>query len=498
MPFTSANEIDPFSAYLAEACKPPKPKRGYIESVPFFKTDNELITIHAATIESPVTPYIDLPLIQVDRDSELPYAKAGDEIYNITSWFPLHEMSQSSKNEEKRWVYYNKTNGYIIAYADQFLMSSIYDYVTEIHKRNSKSIRLSITSVRVRDNMSLNIRTISESPHTVLWKSSSTSWHAEKTYHKIANKRLITESLLGESMTSVSCKLELSINAEEVSKSQLHIPVNQWIVCEWGISENGEKDVIMIKAEVVNLHGDALDLTVTKNEFMTQNKQTMDDPFGVGKSFYIDHQIPPGLNLSKLHDSKVSPFADPHDDLKKESHTIDASKFLEPHGVHTLAKYNKKYSILSVYGSAYEHEIVSQLFNGIQGGRQLALIPQFSFYEVDAISTSKPQNWTIENVLSGNPLKLASFGAISNGAKTVNLSKGKSKCHFYVMKDDSMHTINFSTEIDLQFSNLKVQGKHEGTLEAEKPSVIFLKKRPKSNRVVVMIINVKMIDNKWY
>ena len=77
---------------------PIKPKRGYPAIAPYVKTELSVVSIHSPTLENTPTPLLKMPKMG-EFDYDLPHTNAGDEIYDITKWFPLDEMRGANEKE---------------------------------------------------------------------------------------------------------------------------------------------------------------------------------------------------------------------------------------------------------------------------------------------------------------------------------------------------------------------------------------------------------------
>jgi len=465
-----------------------KPRRGYIEVVPYFETKNELVSFHIATIGDPVTPFAGLPKI-IEVSEEWPHADEGDKIFDITSWFPLKEMWVEGK-EDKRWVYYNKTNGYIIANADQFLRASLYDYGMDVLESMFLKPSVSVTCVEVSDKVSLNPEAIFNSSHKLLWKSTSTmhSWGNGEVL-KVNGSELKANTFIGGEKDSVGVDLELKLissdsNADKI-KTSMRLPLNEWVVNDCGISVNDRRMIMLVKAEVINLYGDTVDLKVDRTEFVIKEDFDRHDPFGIddpfeSTSFCLEYRIPVYMRdlFTKNHEAEAQ-----YDSNEVEV-GVDASGLL---GLAKMADkkviYYRSRSSLLIYGSEYEHDIVVERLSEKFGGVAAAKKARVYLYEIDALVNTKTTNlaeieWKLEDVLAGNPDKLLSFGIITNHGEKVLMHNGVNQCEIWLTSGWDKRTRVYGLGYELKVPELKIEYKvdTESPLQIEEgmPLVVYM------------------------
>lgn len=492
----------------------PRPQRGYPKEVAYGRTPCKLMSIHIATIEDPPTALSELPRV-TDIDDQWEHAKAGDEIYDVTSWFPLGEMRSKMSGKEKRCVYYNKTNGYIIANADQFLKVSIQNYVLLCIQWSGYKSRLQLVYLEVDDFVTIDFKAVQDAPHRVLMRTVAVSkqnsiFSRSTTDFNFRNARVNLEASLDQmhGNQAFGLNLDFQVDSEVHYKNYIKIVPNKWVVHECGISESGKKRILAIRVNHVNHLGEDLQFPVKYDERMNfdaqLSKDTETDPFNnvfEVKNYYRTYRVPPDMFYMLDHDNSI-------DGLR----LVDQSELVSNHWVNVEA-YSFPYKrILVVRGTKSEHEIFAINLDDLYSGRFYSMRCGLLFYEIEFPRDYESREWTVEDVISGKPIKLASVGcALINGV-SAEMKSGESKCTILIknaeIENDILNdkelprygdepepeVVSPTITIDLQMKSLREKKRYQGQINIGKTKVVCLGRNPENNKLIMMLIDVSEIE----
>ncbi len=479
---------DDFDAYIAEQEQGPKPQRAFYK-VPFFKTPAQLAYIYVGTIEKPPTPLDGLSRVN-DVDENWQHVSAGDVLVDISSWFPLAEMRAKGDEKELRWVYYNRSNGYVLAYADHFLKISLYNYVMEVMQANRLSTRVSITCLEVEGRGKLDMKSLSKNPHLVKWRSVSTCRSGDLIRLSHGEDYLELEPILSGNLISIDCNLLLKIGDEKVI-TRFHVPATQWVINDWGISRSGQKDVIMVKCEVVNQYGEVMDFSMRKSDFI-QFKKAMsvgslpfDEP-----NYHREYRVPPDfiqLLQPNADDSNDSPFEDDASEVSED----DVSRLLHLQGIDVRAVFDRTQGLLVAYAVEEQHEMLEELLDDSMGGRRLALKSRVFFYEVDTLEDSNNLKWAVEDLLASNPELITGLGVIANSGERVKLEHQGSSLEMELIRDyDDL--VSAYVKLDFKLPRLVLKKDCEiEDIESGGLKIVYMGESQQAGKSVVMMIKIE-------
>lgn len=482
------------------------PQRGYDEMLPYVETENELVSFHMGTLVDPLTPWAEL--IRISKvDVKWPQAKAGDEIYDISAWFPLDEMWDGEKKDE-RWVYYNKTNGFMIANADQFLRASIYNYGMQVLSSVVLQSRLTVACVEVSDQVALNTKAIMQSPHKLLFRSSGGIFNfSEPSIVNGGGSWMKANVHLGDDRDSVDAELEMNLVGDVVSsfKTRMRIPLNDWVVNEVGISDSNKRLVMLVMADVLNVYGDVVDLTITKKDFVIRDVKVSDNPFDE-LLYYEEYNVSADLVTLLGGGYEDDTFDSNVTEGTTGDEVVDVSSLLNLAGSTVeKAMFISGRSSLVVYGSEWQHDEVKELITDRLGGRAAAFKVSAKLYEIDKPNSSldpKERVWSVEDVLAGNPEKLVSFGAMTDAFQEVSLKSGENHCvcSVYQEYDADGRVYQLLYNLKILEGEINYQADEESAMKVKegKVGVVYMGENAENGKERVMVIFIEQVSDDWY
>jgi hypothetical protein len=483
----------------------PKPQRGFPDPIPFIPTECKLLSLHLPSFEDPPQPFSEMPRV-AELDTKWAHTKSGDEVYNITSWFPLNTMKLKDENKEQRWVYYNKSSGYIISYADQFLQSSIYLYVKEKLFSEGFRQRVSFTYFSVDDKAGMNLEELRKSSPEVLMSSSAMVISGEKSDFKSSGSELEVEMISSEESLSADISLNLYLDGMLEFSSSMAIPVNQWIISESGFSSEGSRRVMMIKVENVNSKGQVIHLPPDYSLFVETLVEAQDDPFGEEEagcmlSYRVPRDIIRLLDEGDNHDYDDDPFGEvdyrimDDDGLKNTEYRVNISHILAKHGIRIDAYYFTSVSYVFAFGDESDHEKLDELFATLGPHEPYTYKIGLHFYEIDAVEEEHTKGLKVEDVLAENPVRIASVGAVTRSGQRADIYHDKSEYKVEPIRDESGDFVDLMLTLKLDMSGLKLEREFELDAIIDVPDIFYLGES-KSGRDQVMMVSVSEIEYK--
>lgn len=344
----------------------PKPRRGYPKEVAYVKTPLKLVSALIATIESPPTPLAQLPkLTEVDEDWK--HAKLGDEIYDVTSWFPLSEMRVRFTDKEDRWVYYNRTTGYIFANADQFLTASINNFVSDSIAWSGFKSRLQVIYLEVGDEVELNLDAIQRFAHKVLLRGSTilktTDWSEapfDTRFGSLLGVECHASVKADRGQGSYWVDLRLQKNQLTIYENLEHIGANHWVIYECGVSEKGKRKVLAIRVDHVNHSGEYVRYPLSRVSRMDFDARLINSPDSLlekNSSVYKAYKVIPDLfHTLGPTDTDIKP------------NMTDVSEIISRSWVEVDARFFEKESLLIARCSEENHKILADNLDDSRGG----------------------------------------------------------------------------------------------------------------------------------
>ena len=490
------------SAQARESWEIPTPQRGYPSEVAFVKTDCRLMTIHIGTIEYPPTPLVGLAKVnEVDEDWD--HAKVGDEIYDLTSWFPLSEMRTKDDWEEKRWVYYNRSNGYIIANADQFLKSSIHTFVSLSIELSKFNPRFQMIYLEVDEEVELNFESIQRSDYEVLLRGSGIL--ETKVVRPENPRRIIFSSSSGVVCNATvesgfyrrSYALEIKLHFDEhiYYENNVFIEPNRWYIHECGISATGKRKVLAVKVDHVNYYGESVHFPVEELTDMKFNTGLVSDDSEItfsADAFYKAYQVPVDL-FAMLPMASANPVT-----MK------DVTKILRIQVPKMDGFFFRSRRLLIAKGSKQKHEELAEFLDDVRIRYSFSRQCVLSFFEIDLTEERKSGLWKIDDLLSVNPLKLGSIGGMLSYTMPAITQSGKSKCIMKIVPQrmsvgdsEILSKVNLELKLKLDLPSLKLIKDVELQVEAGDYKVIQIGKNPTTNKLIMMVINLsELASNK--
>ncbi len=504
-----------FDQILAEQKAIPTPQRGFPEPMPYIETEPSIVSLHLPTFLNPPQPFSEMSRVS-KFDPALPYTKLADEVYDITSWFPLEKMRHEGTVDERRWVYYNKTSGYIISYADQFLQSSVYLYVKKKLLSEGVRQRVSFVYLIADEKTSMNVESLSQSSHEVLWSSSAIVWSGMKSEFKRGNSELGIEMRTSENELSADVSLHFYLEGKLQFSSATHIAVNHWRVCEAGFSEEGKRGVMMIKVENINSLGQMVHLPPDYELFLEDVENEEDDPFGSdpfgeeSKKRIITYRVPPDIIQLLEADENEDPFEDPVEDpfgdidthttdengLRNTKDRINISGLVAKNGVKIDAYFFPSVSYIIAYGTESEHDELGGLLTTLGPYVPHSYNIGIHFYEVDKVDQWQGRKLGVEDLLARNPSRLGSVGGVTRSGERVDIYRGENECRIEPIRGEVANSIDLNLILKIDMAGLKLEKKFELATVLDVPQVHYLGKSETTGRDLMMLIRVQEIEWK--
>ena len=468
------------------------PRRGFPDFVPYLKSGNKLIGMHIATILNPPVEVKKMPIVTM-VDLAWPNFSEDDILYDITSWFPLHEM-RSEKNagdEEERWVYYNQTNGYIIANADHFLQSSLYNFVKESILKQEIRNQLSVSYIEVDESVPLNKKAIDASGYRMLMKFSSNVSLGELI--RYSNKSQSCESRVdfGRDHTAY-VRLSLWSAGFFDLQLDLHLKRNMEQIHDCGMSTSGKRLVLVVNLESVNLLGEVLYFPINTENHYDFELLSIDDEALLQQpnlKFYAAYAVPSDtVNLLGGFSDVDDPFNDGVKVPEKyQGITVDISDLFEDQGVAVKAVFDKMVSTLFVYGDINSHDQIKELFSFIGQGPPKGYKVKIGFYE--DLPSKMLEMDSAEEILRIKANKLVGIGSLSLIGHRSRIARGNNVCEVESSYGNREDEVILYLKFDLKLPNFVLEKKMElnSTFDVPKVVKVMTKKNGKS---IWMVINV--------
>ncbi len=525
---------------------PAIPRRGYPKQRPIPETPCELMSLQVASIELlpkrfkglPNKPVKELPRI-TEIDPGWKHARAGDEIYDISSWFLLVEGNKIWGFEENRWVYYNRSNGYIIAYADLFLKATIQTFASHSIMMNGFKPRISMIYLEVSDKVELNFQAIQKSPHKILLRGSAiqTSMHKFITegseihdmYQGSFDYPMHVEFSNADHTTcDVSVEpndnwrlyylgLKLKLEGDVAYENKVAIVPNKWIIQECGISLSGKRKVLAIRVDHVNHLGEGLhfpcDGAPYTNIGIAPVEGSGEDPFGDENSYrfyrmpiclFSGHKFDEDGDVDETEDDHEDPFGTNVEETHEWQNRVNVSKYFERLvGVELEgceASYFLYQDLLMLRCDLSGHRAMEGLLAQLDLRHQIpSLRSNLLFYEIEHPLAYEARAWKIEDILSGNPVMLGSIASLLSSGEDARMMAGENECTLMLVYPDEdepsetrPQTRRF--ELDLNMPSMKITQKYQGVIKIGRPEVVCLGKNPDNNKLIMMLIKVNKLD----
>lgn len=472
---------------LSEVDEPVLPKRGYLDLVPFFATENELVSIQLPTIENPPTALLSMPVVS-DLGADWPHTDDGDVVYDVTKWFPLDKMRSKGGGDDERWVYYNQSSGYFIANADHFLRCSLYDYVKGRLSEHPTIYRVSLIYLELDDDVPLSVEAIGRSQHDVLMRYSGVSGSGER-FSAFGDLRTFSIEMCRRS--DELCAFNMVHYEEEryQFESNFYLKVGKWAVHECGISSANRRRVLVVRCEYENLLGQVVHFPMAKDQFVgVPYGERNADPFGEDE-YPVIYDVPVDVVdlLSPNEDS--DPFGDGIESKDPGGDVVDLAKLLLLQGVQAKAVFHRPSSTIVAYTDESGHSMLEELFMQLGPRSYFSSVMKVGFYEMDGSIDSGGHALRVEDLLSRRPVKLASLGGVTLSGSVTTLARGGSSCKIELSRDEYDYGVDLSFKLSMGLPGLKVDGAKKMYVKYDVPKIVRLA-RGDGGRVVVMMVRV--------
>jgi hypothetical protein len=486
------------------------PRVDYPKDFPIYGTPFELVELHIATITAPTSTWKELPKV-ADVDKAWIHAKSGDEIYDITNWFLTAKQQTVRRGNVKRWIYYNKTTGYIIAKADFFLKSTIQTFAWHSMMLNGVSPRLQMIYMEVSDKVELNFEAIRKSLHDVLFRNTM-SLKSQRP-HMNGGEQTQGVSLSGYSVDIADpfheydrrmYRFNLNVNVGEtvVYKNVMDLVPSHWVIHECGISEKGKRKVLALKVDHVSHLGESIsfpgDESAASDNAIKADDGLPDDPFA--ETSYKFYKVPVDMFQTLGPHRETADDGDPFAEEKEEElkpNMKNVSSLFQLQGFENTEVYYFHYeSLILVKCSMGEHRNFKGFLDHLELRRWFpSLESRLLLYEIDFLKDYETRLWKIEDVLSGNPVKLGSMGSMLVSGEDATMKSGNDACVLTLNYIETAEPLDRRPEDrilhwDLYLPLMNITHKDQTRVDLGQTKVICLGKHPTNGKLIMMVANV--------
>ncbi len=490
------------------------PRIDYPEDLPIHDTPWELMELHISTVRAPDSTWKKLPRV-TDIRATWKHAEIGDEIYDLTDWFLTAKQQKVRKGKENRWVYYNKTSGYIIAYADLFLKSTVQTFALHSMMLNGFSPRLQIIYLEVSDQAELSFEAIRKSPHRVLFRNSMS--FTSKTSLKRGGEASqytvnIVDIIPAFDRSSYSFTLKLNVEETIIYENNIDLVPSHWVIHECGISERGKRKVLAMKIDHVSRQGENLSFPV-ENRISEINSVRIDtgfdeDPFGdTFKEFHAFYRVPSDmfniLGPDNDEENNTNEDAFPGGKDERVLPNIKDVSWIFSQMTGDLEGYYFIYqNLLLVKSSEDVQWEIKEWMAELELRKILPLVEgRLLFYEIDVVPDHAGRAWEVEDMLSANPVKLGSIGSILASGSDAMIRSGDDDCELMMSCIESYENPERRSEYrqlewKLNLPSMNITHKGQIRLKLGETKVILLGKNPKNNKLKMMVVNIRELETK--
>ena len=487
------------------------PRIDYPEDLPIDETPWVLMELHVATVRAPDSTWSGMRKVSA-VDSAWKHAKEGDDIYDVTDWFLTAKQKKLRKDKKNRWVYYNKTSGYIIAHADLFLKSTIQTFAWHSMALNGYYPRLQLMYLDVDDKVELEFGAIQESRHRVLFRNTMSI------NSKTSLKCGVGGSSYGVELVDIipeydrrlySFILKMNAGEQMVYENRLFLVPNRWVIHECGISAKGKRKVLAIKVDHVSHFGEVLtfpvDDNISETNFVRTSSEDEGHPFGERfQTVHTFYRVPADMfhAMGSDDDDDYDPFAESEDERElpnmKNVSEILSLLFRDLEGYYF--NYQNLFLLKSSEGGRLEFDV---LMADLELRKKLPLVEcRLLFYEIDFYNDYAARSWKVEDVLSGNPVKLGSMGSMLDLGGDAVMKYGDDDCVlslYYPQTKEAQEKISDERMLEwkLNLSSMDIEDKNETRVRIGEAKVICLGKNVENGKLRMMVINLsELASNK--
>ena len=424
----------------------------------------------------------------------MPHTSPRDKVFELTDIFP------NCKDRPSLWVVYNETSGYVIAYADILLRSSVNDYVyryveNQINEkrrqrlRNSGDrVRFSITYIEVDREVPLTIERLNQASHRLLWKRAGEVRMSERCEFSSGEGALTVEHAIMDNHQAVS--VLYTVTGSNEIKSSAKFKLNELGICLVGMVEGNKKRVMLVKYELTGLEG-KVDETqekkaVSESLKVPQGAVDVTSKFeGVFNSMVIlgdittDLVVPPAW-MDAGEDEVVHNW--------KKMFELTGVKFAEDEWILNNRTTGKLYFNLSAIAYEQIEDLCSDL--GTRNSIRM-MTSSIAIYEVDN-RRLKTKKWDLQAVMSAKPELLGMVSSYSRSGEKNSYFNELGEVEVSMFIDQNSVDIGCDLRLDLILKGREVKLNIEDKMiKNNGVDFIELGMEGSSSRVILLIIDTK-------
>ncbi|MGJ8656051.1 MAG: hypothetical protein ACSHX6_06350 [Akkermansiaceae bacterium] len=438
-----------------------------------------------------------LPLVKRDLEG-LPHTIAGDEVYDISGWFP-----NCDEVREDLWVVYNARSGYLIASADGLLRASVNEYVDDVVMNQLPKMRLSVTYLKVKGSVQLEMGALQGSDYRVVMRVVGGSSSGEVFEFGNAGFSVRSEVDMDYSRRGAYVSLNIVGGENEEISMGCGVEMGQQIISKVGVNDGGEQGVLILKLVYVDQLGRELDY-----HQRLESRLDVDDQVYRGFDFWRHHYFSSRMSvLDYLDCDDVKLVVPPADPLYREDDVVyDITKSLELQGIKIREGdrllSNQTVGQMDFKGADKAFEQVEELFTELGVRPPNLFYMTSSFYEVEAKGMFD-REWSLENVLASNPVLLGEMGGVISQGDKFSLKSEYGAVEWSAIffdgvtegREDDSDWIESSFEIDLKISGREIKWSEEAFVCLEKP--VFVEVRRDGGKSIVMRLSID-VEEMFY
>jgi len=477
------------------------------------KTDSKLVSLLVGELSGlPEGPSEVRRLKDFQSDSE--YLNEGDEVYDLSAWFLSVGENKSSDPNDDRWVYYNQTNGYIVAFVDMLTYRTIQSVSSYPVFNNGFSPRLKVIYLEVSDAVEMNFEAIQKVQHEILYRSSSVLKYSDRYFDTTDPVKMSLSSnstcsfRISKAYNWKYCDLVLDLKLEGgVNYSDdIRLVPNQWMIHECGISKAGKKGVLALRVDHVNDNGENIEYPF--KEFFKGGERRVKsqevDPFSSYEdSHYRFYSVPPDIFMVMGSGNELRPIFPEiiADEIKSSPYYLKLKQQKIPDAFEYFFKgaevvYYEYQNLLCIKCSDRDHREYQRFFSQIENGRSHLLSSPFKllFYEIDSVKGQDERSWGVEDLLSRNPIKLGGVYSVDSLGLTSIKASGKDECKIELSSNypdtEDLGSRVLECKVELHLPSFGVEKIYEDVLEIGKSKVVKLGVNPENGKLKMMLIDV--------
>ncbi len=405
---------------------------------------------------------------------------SSDELLDLSRYFP--------NCKKGLWVVYNKTSCKVIAKVDLALRVSVNEYVARCKMKFPSSMRLSATYMTVDKDVPLNIDAIRDSEYKTLMKFSGV-FKAGEEMTFLLDKDLISIDLIDDDSRKIGY-LSLTLfreNAFDV-ETRMSMEAGREIFVEVGLTDGGEKDVLCLKLEWVDMMGETIESHMPRAEAREEKY----DFLGSLAICLQTRDLGVFYGYERTEGRLLVPFSSAEGvQFKKNDIVYDLRDFFERQGIRVKrgdwVVMNQSTQDIYTKCSAFTLEQLEEMRYEYTGPRYPYNLELTStFYEVD-YQMQGDGEWTVERLLSARPKLVGRLGVMSMGGECMRLKSKLGNISLETIMDD-YGELDINGNFDLMINGERIIKKVNRKCYRGKMSIIELDMDAATKRSVVMLL----------